>query len=114
MKILAYTLIVVSLFMLWAAASQESSGHAEAQSPGPSFVEHRENRDANPQSFRNLMTYQWLAASLAGLAGLFLLSLIRSQNQVDPFSPDFQGSDAVDELSATLDEQLKKRKSGDQ
>jgi len=112
MKALAYTLIAVSLFMLWSAASQEFSGQAVAQSPDNSFVEHRENRDTNPQSFRNLMTYQWLAASLTGLAGLFLLSLIRSQNRVDPFSPEFQGADAVDELSVTLD-QLKKRKTDD-
>lgn len=112
MKALAYTLLVVSLFMLWTAASQEFSGQAVEQSPGESVVEHRENRDANPQSFRNLMTYKWLAASLTGLAGLFLLSLIRNQNRVDPFSPEFQGADAVDELSAL--DQLEKRNPDDQ
>jgi len=60
--------------------------------------------------FRQAMTFYWIRFPLPGLAGFFLLWLIRRQDRLDPFSPHFQGSAALDELSEHLDKELEKRR----
>ena len=114
-RILAYGLILLGIFLLGDAAYDEHRGIAEAASPdglltgvstsAPNVVK----RDENPQSFRNLMLYQWLRSPLALCAGLIILGLCRRADRVDPFSPDFAGNDALDELNRTLTDEEQKR-----
>lgn len=64
----------------------------------------------SPAEFRHAMTFYWIRFPLPGLAGFFLLWLIRRQDRLDPSSPHFQGSAALDELGEHLDKELEKRR----
>lgn len=53
------------------------------------------SRDQTPEKFRNTMAANWTKALLPGILGSLLLSLIRRQDSMDPFSPDFQSEEAL-------------------
>jgi len=111
MKLLAYVLIAFTVLLIIEATRQQISGRADVLAPGRSIQRFTAERDSQPEQYKNLMTYQWIRAVLPGCAALFLLHLIRRQDQLDPLSDSFQGSAAVDELGKYLDDQ-KKNKNG--
>ena len=105
MKYLAYGLIILTLVLAVQAVEQQITGRAEVSSPGRRFRINVADRDTKPEEYKNLMIYQWIRAALPGCAGFFLLYLIRRSDRLDPFSPHFQGSKAIDDLSDYLDNQ---------
>ena len=55
------------------------------------------------------MTYQWYRGPLFIFGGFIILGLCRRADRTDPFSPDFAGSDALDNLNRALTEEEKRR-----
>ena len=114
-RIFAYGLIMLSVFLFGDAAYDEHRGIADAASPDgllsgfSSHLPNVVNRSEDPKGFRNLMLYQWVRAPLALCAGLFILGLCNRADRTDPFSPDFAGNQALDELNRTLTEEQAKR-----
>lgn len=114
-RLVAYVLILIGTVLLGDAAYDEQRGIAEAASPDPtgtSSMAHVPNvvrRDEDPKGFRNLMLYQWLRAPLFLLGGLFILCLCRRADSLDPFSADFAGNQALDELNRTLTKEQAKQ-----
>ena len=105
----AYGLILFGICLLGDAAWDEHRGIAEAANWGraaPAVVDRAEN----PKGFRSLMVYQWVRAPLILCAGLFILGLCRRADRTDPFSPDFAGNEALDDLNRTLTEEQDRRK----
>jgi hypothetical protein len=100
MKIPACLLVLCGALLLLVAAGQEMSGHAIISPPARyEFISGTGiSRAKDPAGFRNAMFYNWVDASLTLGAGLFLLSLVRRQDRLDPFSPSFQGRKEIDEL----------------
>ena len=109
MRIVAYILILVGLMCLVDAARDEHRGIASARSPSRSARLHIVSRAEDPEQFRGLMAYQWVRGPLALLGGLIILGICRRADRLDPFSPDFAGSDALDELNRALTEEEQKR-----
>jgi len=109
MRALAYILILIGLIYVADAAYDENRGIAEAVTPGRGS--HREfvARDENPEKFRNLMTFQWYRGPIFAFGGFIILGICRRADRHDPFSPDFAGSKALDDLNSALDEEEKRR-----
>jgi hypothetical protein len=55
------------------------------------------------------MNFYWIKSPLPALAGFLLLWFIRRQDRLDPSSPHFQGSQALDDLGEYLDRELEKK-----
>jgi len=68
-------------------------------------------RSEHREEFRNLMTYQWIRASLALCGGLVIRGICRRADLCDPFSADFAGKRSLDECERTLDAELRKKHS---
>lgn len=66
-----------------------------------------------PREFRDIMTYKWIRGSLVLIAGISFLSIRRSMDKLNPFSPDFAGSAELDEPGRVLDEEEKRRRRPD-
>jgi hypothetical protein len=47
----------------------------------------------SPEDFRNAMTVRWVSAGLFIFMGVGLIVLVRRQERLDPFSPDFRWQD---------------------
>ena len=62
-----------------------------------------------PQQFRQAMTRHWLLSLLPLCAGLWLLAWLRRMDRLDPLSPSFQGTDALDDLDRTMRDQQQQR-----
>jgi hypothetical protein len=92
------------------AAYDEDRGIASASGPGRTVVVHIVEESKDPELFRGLMTYQWGRAGLTLVAGFIILSMVRKADTLDPFSPTFAGSDALDDLNRTLTEEQERRK----
>jgi hypothetical protein len=58
------------------------------------------------------MNFYWLKSPLPALAGFLMLWFIRRQDRLDPSSPHFQGSQALDDLGEYLDRELEKKSKG--
>lgn len=69
-------------------------------------------RIESPEEFRHAMNFYWIKCPLPALAGLLLLWFIRRQDRLDPSSPHFQGSQALDDLGEYLDRELEKKSKG--
>jgi len=108
-RVFAYLLILVGFVFLADAAYDEHGGVADVLSPGRGSQHHVIARADDPDQFRNLMAYQWLHGPLFLFAGFIILGFCRRANRLDPFSPDFAGSDALDDLNHTLTEEEKQR-----
>jgi hypothetical protein len=106
----AYVIIFFGLFAFASAAYDEHRGVAVAAAPTElSTIFCTARRADDPQAFRNLMTYQWIEASLVFLAGFMLLGLDRRAKQLDPFSEKFAGSKSIDDLERTLKDEEARR-----
>jgi len=110
MKPIAFLLVLLSAFLVIEATRDQISGRAVIFSPTRSFQRYVAERSSEPEQYKNMMSYQWLCASLPAFAALFLLFMIRKQEKLDPLSKTFQGSAAVDELSEYLDAEKRNRK----
>jgi hypothetical protein len=109
-KFFAYTLILLGTLLFADAAHDERRGIASTFGPGWTVVVHRAERSREPEQFRGLMIYQWGRAGLALVAGFSILNMVRRADTLDPFSPTFAGSDALDDLNRTLSEEQERRK----
>jgi hypothetical protein len=112
MRPLAYGLILFGLVLLCAAARDEHRGVAEAGSPSRYGAVHMNiiSKRIDPKNFRNLMEYEWGRGAVFLCGGLILLNFIRRMDRLDPFSPNFEGNSALDELNRTLTEEEERRK----
>jgi len=110
MKSIAVLLALLSVFLVIEAARDQISGRAIIFSPTRSFQRFVAERSSEPEQYQNMMTYQWFCASLPGFAALFLILKIRKQDKLDPFSKNFQGATAIDELSEYLDAEKRNKK----
>ena len=108
MRALSYLLILFGLLSLFDAAYDEYRGVADALPPGRSITRYVIARAEDPKQFRNLMAYQWLRGPILLLGGIFILNICRRADRLDPFSPNFAGSDALDDLNRTLTEEEKR------
>ncbi len=68
------------------------------------------DRDTHPKEFDALMKFQWLRVGGLFLVGIITLSIVRRQDRLDPFSENFAGSDAIDELEEYLDNKIEEGK----
>ena len=109
MRALAYLLVLLGcIFIADATYDEQQRGVANAVSPrgGRHYVISRAD---DPEQFRNLMAYQWLRGPLFLCGGFIILGFCRRADRLDPFSPDFAGSDALDDLNRTLTEEERRR-----
>jgi len=56
------------------------------------------------------MSYQWFRGALLIVSGFSILGICKRADRLDPSSPDFAGSDAINALDGTLTEEEQKRK----
>jgi hypothetical protein len=108
MNYVAIALFALSALFGVAAAKDEFDGSVTITSRRS--IPKTYTRAESPEEFRQTMNFYWMRAPLPALAGAFLLWLIRRQDRLDPMSPHFQGSAALDELGEHLDQELAKRK----
>ena len=108
MRYLAKTFIFTSIFLYPFILINELDGSVKVYSrrSGPKTYAKSES----PEEFRRAMNFNWIASSLPALTGFLLLRFIRRQDRLDPSSPHFQGSQALDDLGKYLDRELKKSK----
>ena len=111
MRLLAFALLVWSVFMFVSNIRDEQSGvtivhMVGGRDPAPEVV----NRVDDPEKFRHAMVYQWMFASAPLLLSVVLFGLIRRQDRLDPMSPNFAGNKALDELGEELDRERQRRK----
>jgi hypothetical protein len=104
MRILAYFFILLGLVLLIRAARSENSGVSRAIGPGAGITYLVERREIDPKAFRALMNYQWIESTMPVLIGIVILGLLRRQEKLEPFSVDFAGTSAIDDLEKTLNE----------
>ena len=99
----SYFLILMGCVFLADAAFEQHSGVADAVAPRGAR-RYIIARDKDPAQFRSLMAYQWFRGSMTLMAGLIILGICRRADRLDPLSPDFAGSDALDELDKAVTE----------
>jgi hypothetical protein len=104
----AYFLIVSGLLFLGDAVREQQRGIARAARLGRGGVSEARRID-DPKAFEGLMFYQWARAGLTVLAGMTILGMCRRADLHDPFSEQYHGSAALDELGKTLDEEKEQR-----
>jgi hypothetical protein len=102
MKWLAYGLLLLSVIFLADGIQETITGQVEAHAPRGGV--RRADRATQPEEFRNLMNYQWARGGLTAAVGLICLGLKRRNDLLNPFSPNFKGNTALDELGEILDE----------
>jgi len=104
--------LVMGVVMLGLAARDEGRGVATVTGPTRmGFLNpNRATRAEDPKRFRELMTYEWVAASIYTLAGLVMLGICRRIDRLDPLDPEFRGTDALDDLDRTLDKEERQRR----
>jgi hypothetical protein len=114
MKLFGYSLIAISVLLIVVTAIDEIDGSVTVRSPRSRLnaysIPETYTKKGNPVHFRNAMTYHWLRAPMPAIVGCAILWFIRRQDRLDPSSPHFQGSQALDELGEYLDRELEKKK----
>ena len=112
-RFIPHIIIVFGICLLAHAAYDEHRGIVRAKRNsaiyplGPDLVE----RTQDPKRFRNIMASEWILASIVVCIGFIFLGIDKKADRIDPFSTDFDGNDALDELDQKLtDEQKKPRK----
>ena len=110
MKPSAHFLIVAGLLLFVLALNDEQRGIASVIPPRAyTGVRYTAKKVDDPTQFHNLMTYEWIRASLLLGAGIILLTMCRSADKTDPFSPRFAGKRELDELGEELNREKEKR-----
>ena len=111
MKWLACAFLIFGAIDLAAAVEYEYSGVAVVYSsqrgaPIPTVI----RRADDPKRFRSAMTYVWYLAGGTILPGVLILAWLRRQESLDPFSENFGGKSAIDDLGRALDKEEESRK----
>jgi len=112
MRILAYILIAVGILLFASAGYDEIRGSTRSPSGGKytGYTHYTITRQADPEQFRNAMTYHWAYASILVAAGVIAYFIDRGQEKSDPMSPD-SDKDVDEELRKDeLDEQTEKER----
>lgn len=109
MRLLAYILFGFGLIYLADAAYDENRGVADVVSPTGYGHRFAVKRAEDPEQFRNLMAYQGVRGTLFLMGGFISLGICRRADRCDPFSPDFAGKPALDDLNRSLTEEDEKR-----
>jgi hypothetical protein len=109
MKTLGILLFCLAALGLVDAIREEISGTVRILAPGRYTRVREVKKVENPRDYRNLMTYQWVRFGTFVGAGLFCFHIIKRSEETDPFSPNFKGKEALDDLSTYLDQEKEKR-----
>lgn len=104
----SYLLILMGCVFLADAAYDQNTGVADAVAPRGAR-RYIISREKDPAQFRSLMAYQWFRGSMTLMGGLIILGICRRADRLDPLSPDFAGSNALDELHQTLTDAEKRK-----
>jgi hypothetical protein len=109
MRILSYILMAVGIFLLTSDGYDEIHGvtgvpvmFGSGSYPLTFDSEDIIKKD-NPETFHDAMVCHWAQASMIAIAGFILFMIDRKQERLDPLSPNFRGTKALDEL----DEEMK-------
>ncbi len=62
-------------------------------------------KKVDPEAFRNAMIYHWVRSSMLAIGGIILFRIDKSQERLDPLSPDFGGNKALDELEDEMNKE---------
>ncbi len=109
--VIAYFWILLGVILFALAANDEQRGIASvAPWGGFNGVVYTANKADDPKQFHNLMTYQWIRASLVLASGIIFLEICRRADRIDPFSKHFAGKRELDELEKELDHEKEKRR----
>lgn len=109
-----YVILLLGAWLLIDAVQSQRSGVARAVVPGSRYnIVETAKRAEDPKAFENLMRYQWSEASIILFVGIVVLMKVRREDSLDPFSENFAGSAAIDELERTLNEKEKEQSSRD-
>lgn len=115
-RLLAYFLLPVGIFFLAIAARDEHRGVTSARPPygsgglpiaGRPIIIAKQD---DPKQFRNLMFYEWLRGPVFIGGALIILGICRRADRVDPFSADFAGNAALDDLQRELTAEQEKHR----
>ncbi|MGK0187518.1 MAG: hypothetical protein ACI9R3_003306 [Verrucomicrobiales bacterium] len=105
-RFIAYVLIAVGVIDFAIAVHSEWTGTAVApRRHGPGKVIRRED---DLSHFQRTVAYTWIRGVCVFCGGLFILGVVRAGERMDPFSDQFGGNDAIDELAAILAEEEEK------
>ncbi len=88
MKFFAYLILGFGIWLFVDAVYDHYSGKAEAASPTRSIQTITVDKTDDPNTFKGVMSYQWIRAFLFLVAGYFLLSWTNRAERLDPFSTD--------------------------
>ncbi len=109
MRSTAWVFLVLGLCFLVDAIQEEHKGVAVVYSPGRSARKYMAARAEDPVYFRQLMVYEWVKAGMALGFSLFPFRLDRRLDRTDPFSKNFAGKDALDDLDRVLADEERRR-----
>lgn len=110
MNWIARLFVLMGVIMLGLAARDEHRGVAIVRLKGSYPYGERATRAENPKRFRELMSWEWGAATICLLSGLVILGIYRRIDQLDPLDPEFRGTDALNDLDRTLNKETRQRR----
>lgn len=110
MRIFSYILIALGVLLFASAGYDEFRGSTRSPSGRYTGYSHYSiTRQANPEEFRNAMTYHWFYASLLVIAGVIAYTIDKGQEKADPMSSDSDENIDEELRKDELDEEVKKR-----
>jgi len=99
MRVMVYILLLAGAWSLVDAGYDQHRGTTSK----PAYMFHRGiavslpsgdiERKTDAAAFHNAMTFHWFSSFVTLIAGLILYRMIRRQERLDPFSPDFDRRD---------------------
>ena len=111
MKWFPHVFILLGIALFGQSAYDEHRGVVSICPPTRIGFLHREqaSRKEDPKRFRELMAYEWATATIILFAGFVMLGICRRIDHLDPLTPEFRGTDALDDLERTLDNEERRR-----
>ncbi len=107
MRPVAFAIMIFGICLLALALLDEHRGETVMRRRYTSYTI---KRGENPERFRDAMHYKWGRGAVWVCCGWIILGICRRADRSDPFSPDFAGNDALDELHKSLDREEERRK----
>jgi len=97
-RIGGWALVTLSALMLLLCIRDELRGSTKPRfRRGGGLLQEPIVKSVDPGTFRNAMSVNWVISLGPGVLGLFLFSLIKSQESLDPLSPDFKSPAASED-----------------